>query len=377
LSVLRPISSINQNSSGRFRIAIVSLLLGLGAGGAGGYFWGQSKIPSCPPETKCTQETGARIDPATAATNPETPGPATDKPIISLYSGKPVPMPEELRRLDVLISGSLYSTLARKIEGREADIINAHLGRILVWWFDLRRDVLKGDRVQVLYQPAENPEDLRLLAMRYKSRKLNKTMTAFFFKPAEARYGRYYDEKGIEVEKRLVHSPLDEYEQITERMNLAGRRHNGVDFKADVGTPIEAPYRARVERRNWNTRRNGSCLELVYLDSDIHAFFLHLDEIMPTVTPGKEVKAGTLVAKSGNSGRSTAPHLHYELHGPTGKLLDPFNIEKTSRRSLADDNLVQFKAQRDKFDKWLTPEESDRESSGSPSASSSSKAKPG
>jgi len=281
---------------------------------------------------------------------------------------------DNLRRLDVSVKGSLYATLAREIKGHESDVLNAHLGRIMVWWLDLRRDVMRGDRAQILYQAAENPENMRVLALRYTSAKLVKTLSAYYFKPRGFDYGRYYDPDGVEIELRLLHSPIETYEQITERMNLAGRRHHGIDFKADEGTPLSSPYRARIERRNFNTHRNGKCLQLLYMKSGIRAYFLHLGEILPIARPGRVVEAGTIIARSGNTGHSTAPHLHYELHGRDNHLLDPFVASETEHLRLTGDILTEFKARRDRLDKTLGGAAEVRESSAPPSGSSVSKA---
>jgi len=158
-------------------------------------------------------------------------------------------------------------------------------------------------------------------------------------------------------------------------MNLAGRRHRGVDFKTDVGTPVVAPYKSKVMRRNWNTLRNGKCLELRYVDLGINAFFLHLDEVLPAAVPGNTVEAGTLLARTGNTGHSTAPHLHYELHGKNNRLLDPFDVGETTRKLLEGKDLARFNAKRDRYDRILSGAGSSRESSGQPNASTTSKTK--
>jgi len=365
LSVLRPISNISRRQPGRLKIPLVFLVIGIAIGGLGGYYLGQELAAQASADSAKSQTQNASITKPTepvvqpvAAVGPD------DRP-----QSKETELLKTSRRIEASVKSSLYATLAKHIEGREADVLNAHLGRIMVWWFNLRRDVLKNDQLRLLYLPAENPEDLRILALHYKSRKLNKSFSAYYFKPEAARYGHYYDKDGQEIELRLVQTPVKQYDQITERMNLAGRRHNGIDFKVDIGTPITAPFKARIQRRNWSTRLNGNCLELLYLDSGIHALFLHLDKVLPAAVPGKVVEAGTEVAHTGNSGRSTAPHLHYELHGKNGKLLDPFVVNETLHLKLEGQDAARFKVQRDKLDKILVPGESTRESSKPPSES--------
>jgi murein DD-endopeptidase MepM/ murein hydrolase activator NlpD len=352
----------------------VIFLLGLAIGGLGGFFLGR-KVTREPVVTAEAPPPASSPAPAPAVarvpeTKPESVVPATQP------TAAPA-LPKEMRRLDLSISGSLYATLSKHMDRRQADILNAQVGRVLVWWFEPRRDVLKGDRVQLLFQPVDAPTELQLLAVRYTSKKMNKVYQAYRYRASGARYHRFYDHSGNEIELRLTNSPLDHYEQVTELMNKAGRRHRGVDFKTDLGTEVRASFKARVLRRNWSTHRNGNCLNIVYLDSGITALFLHLDEVLPATVPGKVVEAGTVIARSGNTGHSTAPHLHYELHAKSGKLLNPFKVHKTLRLKLEGKDQQDFNSQRERLNALLLRGESAGESVPRPSESIPSPATPG
>jgi len=258
-----------------------------------------------------------------------------------------------LRKLAVTLDSSLYQSLAGELPGREADILSAHIGRQLIWWLDARRDVLRGDRLEVAWEPVPGPGEIRVRALRFQSLKQGKTYEAYFFQAPGAAYGRYYDPDGVEVEQRLVPSPLEEYEQITEVMNLGGRRHRGVDFKCDAGSAVRAPEDVVVSRVNWRTRGNGNCLELVYPRTGVTATFLHLDKVLPEARPGKRLPAGSQVALSGNTGRSTAPHLHYELHDRSGRLLNPFDYHQTTHKKLEGAELEAFRGVRAELERSL------------------------
>lgn len=364
MSLLRPISSIGYRPPGRMRTVLLSILFGLVLGVVGGFILGRYTSllgPDEPPPPPPAVAQAAAPVVAAAPTEPPKP------------EGPP-PLPEGVDRLDAKISGSLYATLAKNLEGRQADILNAQLGRILVWWFEPRRDVLKGDQLQLLYKPPENPTVLSVMAVHYSSEKTQHTYKAYLHQPEGARYAHFYNEKGEEIEERLVTPPIEEYEQVTELMNMTGRRHRGVDFKVDMDTPVRTPWKAKILRKNWSTRRNGFCLEIKYVESGTHAFFLHLNEILPEIKPGMVVDAGTELARTGNSGHSTAPHLHYELRTNSGRNLNPFKVHETRRMKLEGDGLSVFMAHRDKLDKWLLQQESADESAPSPSGSTPSKA---
>lgn len=100
------------------------------------------------------------------------------------------------------------------------------------------------------------------------------------------------------------------------------RMHDGVDFRADVGTPIYATGDARVR----SAGRNGTYGNLLILD---HGFgyesrYAHLSGFAQGVRAGATVKRGELVGYSGDTGLTRGPHLHYEIL-KDGEHVDPLN----------------------------------------------------
>ena len=93
-----------------------------------------------------------------------------------------------------------------------------------------------------------------------------------------------------------------------------------------------------VTRINWHWRGNGNCVEVRYADG-VMAKFLHLSEIQVEV--GDSVAAGEVIALSGNTGRSTAPHLHYQVERG-GHVLDPVDYHGTIRRQLSPAAMKRF-----------------------------------
>ncbi len=168
--------------------------------------------------------------------------------------------------------------------------------------------------MDVLYEMRPGEEPL-VHAVRFTSNKTGQTHRAYRFQAAGDNNPRYYLPSGEELELRLEHSPLDDYEQVTSLLR-DGRRHKGVDFKTAVGTPVKAPFTGVVRRKNWNFRFNGNCVELEEVGGKRRrALFLHLDELPRSLKVGDRFAVGSMLGRSGNTGRSFAPHLHYQLDG--------------------------------------------------------------
>ena len=100
-----------------------------------------------------------------------------------------------------------------------------------------------------------------------------------------------------------------------------------------------------MSRVNWNVANNGSCVELKYSDGTV-AKFLHLSDV--SVKPGTSVSAGTTIGLTGNTGHSTAPHLHYELE-KNGRTIDPVDYHGVFRRTLDSADMGRFADERDRM----------------------------
>ncbi len=230
-----------------------------------------------------------------------------------------------------IATGTVSSTLSgafRNAVGNDGSALSAVYSRLFVWDLDLRRDLRKGDRVDVAWNRA--PDDtIEVLAARLHSSKHGQTFAAYRWQAPGDAFTSYWQEDGTEVPFRLQHSPIRDYQQITSLLKDRPT-HQGMDFKAPTGTPVVAPFDAKVTRANWNWKSNGNCVELRYPDGAV-AKFLHLSELR--VEPGDTVKEGDIVALVGNTGRSTAPHLHYQVE-VGNKIVDPLDYHGTVRRQV-------------------------------------------
>lgn len=258
--------------------------------------------------------------------------------------------PTNLREVSVGIRGSISRSLQEAVGREHGDPLAQVTGRLLVWWLDLSRDLRRGDKLRLVYELPVGSEP-RVHALSYTSEKFGRTYEAFRFQAPDAEFARYYDREGNEVELRLERSPIERYEQITSLLK-DGRGHAGVDFKAPNGAPITMPFAGVVKRTNFNQRVNGRCVEIE--DTKGRRFlFLHLSELAPEMRPGARVARGQLVGFSGNTGRSTAPHLHYQIMSKTGRVLDPMDEHPTYRLKLERDHLPAFREVVERYDRRL------------------------
>lgn len=87
--------------------------------------------------------------------------------------------------------------------------------------------------------------------------------------------------------------------------------HHGVDFSVPTGTPVKAGQSGKVVYAGWMSSYGN--LLVIQHDSTYSTVYGHLDSFVKGIKVGSQVSKGQIVAKSGNTGRSTGPHLHYEI----------------------------------------------------------------
>lgn len=238
-----------------------------------------------------------------------------------------------LKGFTATVNGPLESAVTGAVGKSVGTALTQVVNRSLVWWLRVPQDLVKGDTLSVVYEERDGQEPL-VHAVRFTSKKLGKTLEAYRFKPQGETFAHFYQADGEELEKRLVDGPVDSWEQVTSLLR-DGRGHRGVDFKTPVGTPVKATFTGVVERANWNFRSNGNCLQIAEKGGQGRtAVFLHLSEIEKNAAIGSTVKQGDVVARSGNTGHSFAPHLHYQLQKGE-KVIDPFESHQTERKTIA------------------------------------------
>lgn len=223
--------------------------------------------------------------------------------------------------------------------------------RLFAWDLDLRRDLHRGDLIELLYEQPRVGEPVILAAALTVApgTEAEHRYAAYRYQAPGDRFASYWSGDGVEVARRLIDGPLAEYEQITSLLKDRPT-HEGMDFKTPIGTTVTTPRAGRVTQVNWNHAANGNCVEVRYGDGT-EAKFLHLNETL--VAAGESVTAGQVIGRSGNTGRSTGAHLHYQIER-AGRVVDPIAYHGTLRREIQPDARPQFEGIVEGFDSQLS-----------------------
>lgn len=245
------------------------------------------------------------------------------------------------------VNQSLARTFQELVDGEQADAVAAVFSRLWVWDLDLRKDLRRGDEVALAWR-LEPSGEIDIPVAWLKSGKAGTTLKAYRYQAPGDAAPSYWFPDGTEVPHRLTGGPIEGYTQITALLKDRPS-HKGMDFKTPVGTPVVSPKPGTVTRVNWNWAANGNCVEVRYADGTL-AKFLHLDKV--NVQAGQHVKTGDVLAASGNTGRSTAPHLHYQLELGE-RTVDPLDYHGSARRSLDPRVMDHFRKEMARLDALL------------------------
>ena len=212
-----------------------------------------------------------------------------------------------------VVTGTLNGSFVNsaRAAGLSRSEVNAVI-KALQWQMDFRK-LQKGDQFAVLMSREElngRSEQSQLLGVRMRTGGKD-------YYAVRADDGKFYDRQGSGLAKGFMRFPTTKQFRVSSNFNprrvnpVTGRvaPHRGVDFAMPVGTPGLAVGDGEVVI----AKRSGAAGNYVVIrhGRQYTTRFMHLKKIL--VKPGQKVKRGDRIALSGNTGRSTGPHLHYEF----------------------------------------------------------------
>ena len=141
------------------------------------------------------------------------------------------------------------------------------------------------------------------------------------------------------VSNKNLKKPASGYGVRIDPIYKTAKFHAGMDFSANIGTPVYATGDGTVVKAGWETGYGN----LIQVD---HGFgyvtwYAHLSKYK--VRPGQKVVRGEVIGEVGNTGKSTGPHLHYEVH-VKGKVQNPVNYYFMDLSAEDYDKMIQIAA---------------------------------
>lgn len=249
------------------------------------------------------------------------------------------------------ISQSLY------LAGNKVQVPNsvlAELIRLYSWDVDFQRDIRSGDGFEVMYERFSDAKgkpvyngDVIFAALQLSGKRY-----AIYRYTLPDGSVEYFDDQGKSAKKALMRTPIDGARLSSgfgkRKHPVLGytKMHKGLDFAAPRGTPIYAAGNGTVEHAG----RKGAYGNYVRIrhNADYSTAYAHMKRI--NTAKGRRVKQGQIIGYVGTTGRSTGPHLHYEiLRG--GRQVNPFRVKMPSGRKLKGNELADFQAVRAKINR--------------------------
>ena len=234
------------------------------------------------------------------------------------------------------ITQSLYRSAVN--EGIEANII-VEFARIYGFQIDFQRDIRLNDTFQIIYETFkdENNKVFKTGNIIYADLNLSNQSNAFYYFNEEDNEG-HYDINGKSVKKALMKTPINgarlssKFGMRKHPIDGYNKMHRGTDFAAPKGTPIMASGDGVVIKSAW-CGGGGNFVKIKH-NSSYSTVYAHLSKFGNGIRKGKRVRQGQIIGYVGSTGKSTGPHLHYEviyngkrinsqtLKLPSGKILN-------------------------------------------------------
>jgi len=250
-----------------------------------------------------------------------------------------------------IILQSLYrSATERKIPANTI----IEFARIYGFQVDFQRDIRKQDRFQIMYEVFvdENKKIIETGNIIYANLVLSGEDNSLYFFDKEGSIG-HYDKNGKSVRKALMKTPINgarlssPFGMRKHPIDGFNKMHKGTDFAAPKGTPIMASGDGLVKKAGW-CGGGGNCVVIKH-NSTYQTIYAHMSKFASGIRSGVRVKQGQTIGFVGSTGKSTGPHLHYEVI-INGKKVNSQTLKLPSGKVLKGEERKIFETKKIKLD---------------------------
>ena len=203
------------------------------------------------------------------------------------------------------------------------------------------------DSFSVLYEVLLDKKDkpVGYGSVIYASLNLSNSVTSIFRHEFADGSSDYFEETGKSVRKALMKTPINGarlssgYGMRKHPIQGYNKMHRGLDFAAPIGTPIMAAGDGIIEKiGRYNSY--GKYIRIRH-NNTYSTAYAHLSGYAKNLRKNSRVKQGQVIGYVGSTGRSTGPHLHYEILSG-GKQINPTKVKLPSGRQIKESELVEF-----------------------------------
>ncbi len=235
------------------------------------------------------------------------------------------------------------------------DSVIPEFARALAFDFDFQREVRAGDAFEAAFAQQVNAagEAVGPPTLLYASITTETKSSAVYRFAPDGGAAEWFDGSGRSIVRALMRTPVDgarvssNFGFRTHPILGFRKLHRGTDFAAPTGTPIFASGDGVIEFAA-PKGPNGNFVRIRHTNG-WETLYLHMNRFAPGISAGVHVSQGQQIGEVGTTGRSTGPHLHYEVH-IDGEPVDPLSIETEAGRTLEGQALIAFARERDRID---------------------------
>ena len=226
--------------------------------------------------------------------------------------------------------------------------------RIYGFQVDFQRDIQKQDKFQIMYEVFldENKKIIETGEILFANLILSGQDNSLYYFDKKGSEG-HYDKNGKSVQKALMKTPINgarlssSFGMRKHPIDGFNKMHRGTDFAAPIGTPIMASGNGIVKKVGW-CGGGGNCVKIRH-NSTYETIYAHMSKFARGIKNGVRVKQGQTIGYVGSTGKSTGPHLHYEVI-VNGKKVNSQKLKLPSGKILKDKNRKLFETNKIKLD---------------------------
>jgi murein DD-endopeptidase MepM/ murein hydrolase activator NlpD len=219
---------------------------------------------------------------------------------------------------------------------------------------DFQRDIRKNDSFQIMYEVFEddNGKIFETGNIIFADLKLSGVNNSLYYFDKKGSKG-HYDKNGRSVKKALMKTPINgarlssSFGMRKHPIDGYNKMHRGTDFAAPMGTPIMASGSGVVVRARW-CGGGGNCIKIKH-NSTYQTIYAHMKNFARGIREGSRVKQGQVIGYVGSTGKSTGPHLHYEVV-KNGKKINSQKLKLPHGKILRNEERKLFEVKKIKLD---------------------------